>query len=388
MRILLGCSLGGSGHLLPVASAATALEALGHETLTLVPPSIAQRATAAGLSVAVGDQPPAEFIDAVWARVRTGPPEAVIGLIDREVFAGRATDSMLAGAQAALDSFAPDLILREPAEFGTATVAHRAGIPQAQVAISQAVIEDRVLSRVGDRLDARSPGLVETIRTSPYLTRFPESLDPSPWADTRRFREPTTESEPLEDWWPGDERPLIYLSFGTVFGRLPEAAVAYAAAVDALATLPARVLLTLGPDAPVPGALRANVHAEPWVPQDAALRQARLVVCHGGSGTVFGALAHGVPLVVCPFFADQAANGRLIEAAGAGRVLRSTPPESPDGIATLTRDDTAALAQLSRQVLADETALTNARRIAAETAATPTLEAVLGELTGIRPVNR
>jgi UDP:flavonoid glycosyltransferase YjiC (YdhE family) len=37
---------------------------------------------------------------------------------------------------------------------------------------------------------------------------------------------------------------------------------------------------------------------------------ADLVVCHGGSGTAFGALAAGVLIVVVPLFADQFENGR------------------------------------------------------------------------------
>jgi UDP:flavonoid glycosyltransferase YjiC (YdhE family) len=40
-------------------------------------------------------------------------------------------------------------------------------------------------------------------------------------------------------------------------------------------------------------------------------------VGHGGSGTTFGALAAGVPLVVVPFFADQPVNAARVAAAGA-----------------------------------------------------------------------
>jgi len=50
---------------------------------------------------------------------------------------------------------------------------------------------------------------------------------------------------------------------------------------------------------------RAHVHIARWVPQADVLRHARVVVCHGGSGTTLGALAAGVPLVVTPLFDDQ-----------------------------------------------------------------------------------
>jgi hypothetical protein len=49
-------------------------------------------------------------------------------------------------------------------------------------------------------------------------------------------------------------------------------------------------------------------------PCDAVLPHAALVVCHGGSGSTFGALAAGVPLVIWPLFADQFRNGRAVQA--------------------------------------------------------------------------
>jgi len=54
------------------------------------------------------------------------------------------------------------------------------------------------------------------------------------------------------------------------------------------------------------------VHVEAWVPQADALAAATVVVCHGGSGTTFGTLAAGLPLVIVPMFADQPANARLV----------------------------------------------------------------------------
>lgn len=51
------------------------------------------------------------------------------------------------------------------------------------------------------------------------------------------------------------------------------------------------------------------------------LPHARVVVCHGGSGTTLGARSSGVPLVVTPLFADQPENGRRVAAVGAGVVV-------------------------------------------------------------------
>ncbi len=78
------------------------------------------------------------------------------------------------------------------------------------------------------------------------------------------------------------------------------------------------------------GPLPGNVHAEPRVEQRDVLAGAAAVLCHGGSGTTFGALAAGVPLVVVPLFADQPANGRLVASLGAGRIVQATAgPTTP-----------------------------------------------------------
>lgn len=87
--------------------------------------------------------------------------------------------------------------------------------------------------------------------------------------------------------------------------------------------MPNRVLLTVGRrlDPVALGALPPNVHVEPWVEQSDALAAAALVVCHGGSGTVFGALGAGLPVVVVPSFIDQLTNGRRVAAAGAALLV-------------------------------------------------------------------
>ncbi len=66
------------------------------------------------------------------------------------------------------------------------------------------------------------------------------------------------------------------------------------------------------------GRVASNVHVEPWVDQHRVLAEANLVVCHGGSGTVFGTVEEGLPLVVIPSFADQFPNCRLVAEHGLG----------------------------------------------------------------------
>ena len=70
------------------------------------------------------------------------------------------------------------------------------------------------------------------------------------------------------------------------------------------------------------GALPPNVHVEPWIAQETVIPNSDAVVCHGGYGSVLGALAHGVPLVALPLFGDdQWANARRVAEIGAGVAL-------------------------------------------------------------------
>jgi UDP:flavonoid glycosyltransferase YjiC (YdhE family) len=93
-----------------------------------------------------------------------------------------------------------------------------------------------------------------------------------------------------------------------------------------------------------------------------------VVVSHGGSGSVIGALAHGLPSIVIPMGADQPHNAARCEALGVGRVLDAVEATPED-----VRDTVAA-------VLADPTYRRAAERIRAEIAALPVTEHALALL--------
>jgi UDP:flavonoid glycosyltransferase YjiC (YdhE family) len=145
VRVLLGCSLGGEGHLAPLMTVGRAIERARHEALLLVPPSMAASAQRTGLGYRVGDEPPPAFVEEIWGRVRAGPADLVAGLIDRELFADACTQAMLPAAHAAVESWQPDLVVREPYDYATAVAAFEMSVAQAQVGISMAWIELSVL---------------------------------------------------------------------------------------------------------------------------------------------------------------------------------------------------------------------------------------------------
>jgi UDP:flavonoid glycosyltransferase YjiC (YdhE family) len=124
------------------------------------------------------------------------------------------------------------------------------------------------------------------------------------------------------------------------------------------------------------GPIPDNVHVEAWTDQADVLAEADLVVCHGGSGTVLGALAVGIPMVMVPLFADQFENARRIAAAGAGQIVEPArgSRRSPIGDADARRITTAVNAVLTNPSYCDQAA-----DIAAEMATAPTAGEVLDQ---------
>jgi MGT family glycosyltransferase len=90
-----------------------------------------------------------------------------------------------------------------------------------------------------------------------------------------------------------------------------------------LRELPIDLVVTVGRDIDPAefGPQPANVHIERYVPQAILLPHCRLVVSHGGSGSVLGALTHGLPMVLLPLGADQPLNAARCETLGVARVL-------------------------------------------------------------------
>lgn len=164
-------------------------------------------------------------------------------------------------------------------------------------------------------------------------------------------------------WSAGDDRPLVLASFSTTFQDQGDLA---ARASEALGRLPVRALVTTGP-AIDPGSLpgASSVEVRRFVPHAAVMREAALVVCHAGLGTVHSALRAGVPLVCMPDGRDQNDNAARVVAAGAGaRLSRRASAERIRAAVAAALDDprlAAAAARLSRsfarpgaEVAADE----------------------------------
>ena len=383
MRVLAACSLGGAGHLNPLLPFLAAARRRGDETLVVGPPALRELVERTGYAFRPGGEPSEAQVAPIRERLPVAPPQEASILGNRDLFGRLAAMALLPGMRQTCADWSPHFVLREPCEYASAVVAHSLGIPNAQVAISLAEAEAASIAAAAPALEEHRPGLVQELHASPYLTRFPASLDPSPFATTVRFRVPgVVDGETLPDWWNGSDAPLVYMTFGTVLGHMSIAADVYRMALTAVMDLDARVLLTVGHrfDRSDLGPIPANVHAEAWVDQEDVLDDADLVVCHGGSGTVFGALAAGVPLVVVPLFADQFENGRRVADCGAGLVIEREHKGTDNPRRVLGARDVPRIVEAIDAVLGAASFGRNAGRIALEMAAAPTVDDVLEAL--------
>jgi MGT family glycosyltransferase len=84
-----------------------------------------------------------------------------------------------------------------------------------------------------------------------------------------------------------------------------------------------------------------GIRVERFLPQAEVLPRCRLVISHGGSGSLVATLAHGLPSVLIPLGADQLVNAERAAALGAARVLdavRATPDDVRDAVEAVLAD--------------------------------------------------
>jgi UDP:flavonoid glycosyltransferase YjiC (YdhE family) len=382
MRVLFS-STRGAGHLQPLLPYAHALAAHGHEVKIAGPVDIAEPLSAAGLAHAPFDHPGDAALAPIWARFRGASLDESLALAMREIFAGLNAHAALPRLMETIDTWQPDLVVRDSVEFASAVAAERAGVPHARVAVHMVSFEEMIPALAAEPLDElrRAAGLPASatwfLSAEPVFSAFPASLDeasPGIGSPPLRVRMIEDGSRAAPATWappPGDERPLVYVTFGTIIGTSPALRGVYRTALEAIASLPVSALLTTGRgmEEGTLGAIPANVHVEEWVPQREVTARAAAVVCHGGSGTVRGSLAAGVPMVVVPQGADQPHNARRIAAVGAGLSV----PGADAGI----------LGAAVARVLAVDDFGRAARRIAEEIAAMPPVEAAVAAMVAM-----
>jgi UDP:flavonoid glycosyltransferase YjiC (YdhE family) len=331
MRVLF-TSTAGVGHVLPLLPLARAFAHAGVDVSFATAPSWCARLQGegfrflpAGLEADVGQERNAVHREA-WLGL---PP------LERRPYAFTARFALieaperLAGVRNAASSSEPDLIVHESGdltaplvatELGLRSVHHGFGRLVPRVCFERAAtVTDPLWRAAGLKPDSLG-GVFRDV----YVDICPPSLaDESPPQDVRvEPLRPVTvgaAGEPPEWLVVLPDRPTVYVTLGTIFNT----ASLFRLVLTALDGLDCNVVATVGERndpadfAPVP----ANAHVERFVPQALILPHCRVAVSHGGSGSMLGALAHGLPLLLLPHAADQFANAAACHAAGAARVL-------------------------------------------------------------------
>jgi UDP:flavonoid glycosyltransferase YjiC (YdhE family) len=382
MRVLIS-STKFSGHLNPLLLYAKAVVSKGHEVAVAAPLAAARVAEAGILYLPVGEPSDEEN------EARRRSLDATVGA--EQVMAATAGFFAAQGIAGLPDmrshvaDWRPDVVLRDSSELAGLVAAAEAGLLSARIGVhcGQGEMDlfphfsepvDQMRARIGLAAD-QGAGL----RSEAVLSAFPAFMDEGvDWLGSREpFRvRPSAGLSPAPGgerppWAPAEGERFVYVTLGTVSGRSEKSRSAYRAVLEALATLPVRALLTTGPIMPHEelGVIPPNVTVEAFVPQDAVFPYADAVVCHGGSGTVLGALAMGLPQVVVPLFADQPHNAASVARAGAGILVT-------DRTASVLR---AAIAR----VLQDDSFRQTARRIGGDIAAMPDMDAAVERLLAL-----
>jgi hypothetical protein len=395
MRILF-TTRGSSGHVGPLAPFAHACLRAGHEVLVSAQRQFEANVTRSGLPFSPVDEPSRDDWMPLMEEFATLDIDTSNDAMIGEFFAGLDLRAELPALRALVESWRPDVIVRESWEFGSTLVAEIHEIPLARVGLGLAQMERMSLAVAAPQVDkARAElGLPSDpdggrLASAPFMTMIPEALeDPaaSAAAGVNRFRsEAGAGAEKLPDWWPGHEDPLVYLTFGSVAAgaHLPYYPELYRAAIQALSALPVRLLVTVGDaerEISEIGEVPPNVHVETWVPHDDVARRADVIVCHGGFGSTLGALAHGTPLVLLPLFSsDQWLNGEAVARAGAG--IAVADDVHARGVLDLPSEETIGrLPAAVESILGDPAYRGEAVRIADAMRALPPVDEAVGLL--------
>jgi UDP:flavonoid glycosyltransferase YjiC (YdhE family) len=379
MRVLLSY-IGGLGHFYPLVPIARAAVRAGHEVAVAGSGRLTEHVEALGFR-ALATSPPRPADEPPRARDLT--PMAAVDARAAEVefaenFADKGARRHATRILEHCRDWQPDVVVRDEADLGSAIAAEVCGLPIAQVLVLAAgtlIRPDLVTPRIeavraehGLAPDSGLRMLTRGLVLSPFPPSFrsPDSPLLLP-GDACAYR---TGPRPERTARPG-RRPRIYVTLGTVFGT--ECGDLFERLLAGVAGLDADVLLTVGHHiAPTDfGPQPDHVRIERFVPQDEILGRTDLVVSHGGSGALLGALTHGLPSVLLPLGADQPHNARRAAELGVARIL-----DAP----TATSE---AIRETIQVTLADEEMAHRAHAMADECARLPDVEATVARLEGL-----
>jgi hypothetical protein len=343
----------------------------GHQVLVVGPPALA-RAAARWEFRPGGTADPVE-VGAIMERAMSMRHEDAADLVIGEVFARLNSGALVPAMRSAITEFRPEIVLRDPAEFGSALCAAQAGIRQVRIGHGLSSGEATLLRYARPILEEWSGGLTDVVAGSAYFTRFPESFDLATFTTTQRYQEVPVPRDVRAQEHEG--AAFVYVTLGTVAPTIPMLLPWYSVLLEALAGLSVHALVTTGRDfdpvrlGPVP----ANVEVTQWADQRAVTARAAAAVHHGGSGTVLTSLEGACPQLVVPLFADQGENAAMVERAGLGLAVPDLSHGGPAAMREPQPDDALRIHDALRRVIADAEMRSRCREIATQMSQLPML---------------
>jgi hypothetical protein len=356
----------GAGHVNPMMPLIEALLAQGDEVTVAAGDDLGGVVARGGAVFRQAGRGEMDWFGDLQARVLHGlpgdglAPERINHYFVPRLFAEVAAPDMIDEVVAIGRELGPDLVLFETYALAGPLAAEVLGVPGVHHLISPMLphevlaLADDAVSPIWRSFDRSSPGYGGLYRGI-TIEITPPSLEGQtiPGGETLAMR-----PAPLPAAGPARTGPpCVYLTLGTLFGNTE----VFRTALAGLAGEGVEVVVTVGMEndpaelEPVP----ANATVERYIPQAELLPRCSAIVHHGGSGTMYGSLAHGVPQIVLPQGADNFVNGWLLARCGAGVTI------APEDVTPKTVRDAVRL------VLDEPSYRDTGRRLAAELAALP-----------------
>jgi UDP:flavonoid glycosyltransferase YjiC (YdhE family) len=335
MRIL-STFVGGRGHFHPMLPIARALASAGHTVTFACQQSMVQTVHDSGFSALVSGP---DLDGGATRRPLLAPSREREDSDLREGFARKA--ARLRAADILALSYRPDVIVCDECDFGAMIAAEVMGIPHVTVlsnasgsfvrysVVGSALNEVRALHGLAPEPDLRM--LHRHLVLSPFPPSLRDPAYPLPaTAHTIRTQDVVSSS--------GD---AVYFTLGTIFNT--ESGDLLGRVLAGLSALAVPVIMTVGAhiDPAEFGPQPSHVQISRFIPQSIVLPQCALVVSHGGSGSLTGTIAHGLPTVLIPLGADQLVNADRCSGLGFGKVLDAvtvTPAEVTSAASAVLSD--------------------------------------------------
>ena len=353
MRVLF-TTLSGAGSLHPHIPLARALEAAGHEVAFAASKSFCRTIHALGfLSFPAGYDRPPDQRETLVATLRAQFGDKPFSPLN-DMFAGFLAPRMVPDLLTVARAWRPDVMIRDPLEFGGCIAAEVLGIPHATNGPFFALWQGTYTGLPGEIAKPSLDGLRNGFGLPPdptltmlhrylYIAPHPPSL-PNPelsvpptlhYLRTIGFNQSGAESLPV---WIAElpRMPTVHASLGTVFHRTPGV---LAAIIEGLRDQAINLIVAVGRDqdpalfAPHP----PNIRIEQYIPHTLLLPHCDVIITHCGFGSTMACIEHGLPMVGIPLAGDQHGNAARCVALGAARLV-SPDNRTPEAIRDATME--------------------------------------------------